>query len=92
MSQVFLYGFNVIPTLKGKHRIGMPLWHNKDKLENPCVARSWRFVLILFPLKNGLETGSTGGGDNQGLHLKDKFFRITKEVKNGFLGHHHERK
>ena len=28
---------------------------------NPCVARSWRFVLVLFPLKNGLETGSTGG-------------------------------
>jgi hypothetical protein len=70
---------------------GVPLWHNKDKSENPCVARSWRLVLILFPLKNGLETGYTGG-DNQGLHLKDKFFQITKEVKNGFLGHHHERK
>ena len=53
----------------------MPLWHNKDKSENPCVARSWRFVLILFPLKNGLEMGPTGGGDKRGLHLKDKFFQ-----------------
>ena len=59
----------------------VPLWHNKDKSKNPCIARSWRFVLILFPLKNGLETGSTGGGDNQGLHLKDKFFQTDKEAK-----------
>lgn len=39
----------------------MPLWHNKGKSENPCVAMSWRFFLILFPLKSGLETGATGG-------------------------------
>ena len=51
----------------------MPLWHNKDKSESPCGATGWRFVLILFPLKSGLKMGSTGGGDKQGLHLKDKF-------------------
>ena len=51
----------------------VPLWHNKDKSESPCGATGWRFVLILFPLKSGLKMGSTGGGDKQGLHLKDKF-------------------
>ena len=92
-QQLAVYGSSRLgPLLNVMAAKCMPLWHNKDKSENPCVARSWRFVLILFPLKNGLEMGFAGGGDNQGLHLKDKFFRITKEVKNGFLGHHHERK
>ena len=64
----------------------MPLWHNKDKSENPCVAMSWRFVLILFPLKNGPKTGSTRGGKKPGLHLKDKFSLAEKEVKMGSWG------
>ena len=90
MSKIALHGLNVIPGADSGNGVGMPLWHNKDKSENPCVARSWRFVLILFPLKNGLGMGSTGGGDNQGLHLKDKFFQTDKEAKNGFLGYHNE--
>ena len=57
----------------------VPLWHNKDKPENPCGARSWRLVLILFPLKNSFEMGSTGGGEKRGLHLKDKFSRARKD-------------
>ena len=44
----------------------VPLWHNKDKSENPCGATGWRFVLILFPLKNGPKTGSAGGVKKQG--------------------------
>ena len=60
--------------LRKNNSVSMPLWHNKDKPENPCGAGSWRLVLILFPLKNGLEMGSTGGGDKRGLHLRDKSF------------------
>ena len=67
-------GFDIYPVLQGQHRECVPLWHNKDKSENRCDARSWRFVLFLFPLKNGPEMGPARGGDNQGLHLKDKFF------------------
>lgn len=59
--------------------VSMPLWYNKDKPENPCGARSWRLVLILFPLKNSFEMGSTGGGEKRGLHLKDKFSRARKD-------------
>ena len=62
------------PILYKNSGTSMPLWHNKDKPENPCGARSWRLVLILFPLKNSLEMGSTGGGDKRGLHLRDKSF------------------
>ncbi len=43
--------FHVYPILECQGREGVPLWHNKDKPENPCVARSWRLALILFPLK-----------------------------------------
>ena len=69
----------VYPRLQHMHRFGVPLWHNKDKPENPCGARSWRLVLILFPLKNSFEMGSTGGGEKRGLHLKDKFSRARKD-------------
>ena len=44
----------------------VPLWHNKDKSENPCVATGWRFVLILFPLKTALKWGLREGVKNQG--------------------------
>jgi hypothetical protein len=45
-------------------RCAVPLWHNKDKSENPCVATGWRFVLILFPLKKALEWGLREGVKN----------------------------
>ena len=32
-------GFYVYTVLQGQDRECMPLWHNKDKSENPCVAR-----------------------------------------------------
>ena len=59
VAQLLGYAGNVSTVCDSDAGEGMPLWHNKDKSENPCVARSWRFVLILFPLKNGLEMGST---------------------------------
>ena len=92
VAQVPLDGLDIVPGPDGVHGEGMPLWHNKDKSGSPCVARSWRFALVLFPLKNGLKTGAAGGDDNQGLHLKDKFFQTDKEAKNGLLGYHNEGK
>ena len=53
---------------------GVPLWHNKDKSENPCVATGWLVCPYSFSTKNGPEMGSAGGGEKLGLHLKDKFF------------------
>ena len=47
-------------------REGVPLWHNKDKSGNPCVATGWRFVLILFPPKTALKRGLREGVKNQG--------------------------
>ena len=49
-----------------ERRVGVPLWHNKDKSENPCVATGWRFVLILFPPKTALKRGLREGVKNQG--------------------------
>lgn len=50
----------------------MPLWHNKDKLENPCVAMGWLVCPILFPLKTALKWDLLRGGEKTKLHLKDK--------------------
>ena len=65
--------FHIYAVLEGQGCESVPLWHNKDKSENPCVARSWLFVLILFPPKNDPKMGSTGGDDKRKLHAKDKF-------------------
>ena len=32
-------GLNIHPMFQGSGRKCVPLWHNKDKSENPCVAR-----------------------------------------------------
>ena len=57
---------DVHPILQGYRGECVPLWHNKDKSENPCVARSWQFVLILFPLKTALKWGLREGMKKQG--------------------------
>ena len=73
-QQLAVYGSSRLgPLLNVMAAKCMPLWHNKDKSENPCVARSWLFVLILFPPKNDPKMGSTGGDDKRKLHAKDKF-------------------
>ena len=66
MAQVPLDGLDIIPDPERRHGERMPLWHNKDKSENPCVATGWRFVLILFPLKTALKRGLREGVKNQG--------------------------
>ena len=40
MAQIALHSLNIIAVLQGKDSIGVPLWHNKDKSENPCGARA----------------------------------------------------
>ena len=87
MAHVFLYGLNVI-LLERKHCVSMPLWHNKDKSENPCVATGWLVCPYSFSTKNGPQMGSTGGSEKLRLHLKDKFFQTEQEVENESLGHH----
>ena len=58
-------GLDVHSVLQRQGRERVPLWHNKDKSENPCVATGWRFVLILFPLKTALKWGLREGVKNQ---------------------------
>lgn len=40
VAHVRLDGFYIIPGPDSVHGVGVPLWHNKDKSENPCGARS----------------------------------------------------
>ena len=65
---------NIHTSFQQRRRKGMPLWHNKDKSENPCVATGWLVCPYSFSTKNGPEMGPAGGGEKLGLHLKDKFF------------------
>ena len=67
-------GLNIHTVLQGYRGERVPLWHNKDKSENPCVATGWLVCPYSFSTKNGPEMGSAGGGEKLGLHLKDKFF------------------
>ena len=46
---------------------GMPLWHNKDKSETPCGARSDWFVLILFPTNLPQKIGVTREAKKRGV-------------------------
>ena len=66
VAQPDLYLFHRDAVTQQKAGTSVPLWHNKDKSENPCVATGWRFVLILFPLKTALKWGLREGVKNQG--------------------------
>ena len=61
VSEKFLHVLRRRPIGQEIARESVPLWHNKDKSENPCVATGWRFVLILFPLKTALKWGLREG-------------------------------
>ena len=65
--------FHIYAVLEGQGCESVPLWHNKDKSENPCVATGWLVCPYSFSTKNDSQMGSAGGG-KPGLHLKDKFF------------------
>ena len=68
------------------HGSAVPLWHNKDKSENPCGATGWLVCPYSFSTKNDPKMGSAEGGEKPGLHLKDKFFETAREAKMGAWG------
>ena len=43
----------------------------------------WLICPYSFSAKKDPQMGAEEGGDKRGLHLKDKFFQTTKEVKMG---------
>ena len=78
MAQVALHCLDIVPGADGGHGVGVPLWHNKDKSENPCGATGWLVCPYSFSTKNDPKMGSAEGGEKPGLHLKDKFFSDRK--------------
>jgi hypothetical protein len=83
VSQIALHGLDIVPGSDGGNGEAVPLWHNKDKSENPCVATGWLVCPYSFSTKNGLQMGLTRGGEKLWLHLKDKFFRLKRRIKMG---------
>ena len=53
MAEVALHGLDVVPRLERHHGERVPLWHNKDKSENPCGATGWLVCPYSFSTKNG---------------------------------------
>ena len=45
--------FDNWPILRKNSSASMPLWHNKDKSENPCVATGWLVCPYSFSTKKG---------------------------------------
>ena len=41
VAEVALHRLNIIPGSDGSNSERMPLWHNKDKSENPCIASEY---------------------------------------------------
>ena len=41
VAKAALHRFDVIAGTDGGHGVGVPLWQNKDKSENLCVATGW---------------------------------------------------
>ena len=46
--------------------VAVPLWHNKNKSENPCVATGWLVCPYSFSTKNGPKRGLREGVKKQG--------------------------
>ena len=67
VAQVALDGLDVVAAPDGDS-VRMPLWHNKDKSENPCGATGWLVCPYSFSTKNGPQMGPMGGGEKPGLH------------------------
>ena len=50
----------------------MPLWHNNDKSENPCVARSWLVCPYSFSIKFPAKNRHNEGCQKVRCTVKDK--------------------
>ena len=67
-------GFDVRAVLQGMGCEGMPLWHNKDKLDNPLQRNGLAVCLYSFSTKKmALKRCLREGGEKTGLHFNDKF-------------------
>ena len=54
-------GLDVHNMLQGGNRKCVPLWHNKEKLENPCAASGWLVCPYFFSTKNDPRRGLRRG-------------------------------
>ena len=70
--------FDVHAVLERKRCECVPLWHNKDKSENPVFSTGWRFALILFPLKTPSKWGSGKEVEKQGCTLGTNFCNLFR--------------
>ena len=74
MAGITLHSLNVAAAeFEFISRAGVPLWHNKDKSENPCIATGRAVYPYSFSTKNTPKMGVRRGGEKAGLHIKDKF-------------------
>ena len=64
---------DVHPVLQGQRSERMPLWHNKDKSENPVFSRADGLSLFFFHKIRPPKWRSGKEGEKAGLHIKDKF-------------------
>ena len=53
VAQPDLYLFHRDAVTQQKAGTSVPLWHNKDKSENPCVATGWLVCPYSFSTKKG---------------------------------------
>ena len=65
--------FHIHTVLECKRSECVPLWHNKDKSENPVFSRADGLSLFFFHKIRPPKWRSGKEGEKAGLHIKDKF-------------------
>ena len=72
MAQVALHRFDVVPAFYRCHGIRVPLWHNKDKSENPCSATGWLVCPYSFSTNFPAKSRHNEGCQKVRCTIKDK--------------------
>ena len=55
VSQVGLHRLYIVPALDSGNRVAVPLWHNKDKSENPVFSRGSGLSLVSVKTNDDLQ-------------------------------------